>query len=156
MGHYIGIDIHRKFSAVCRMDESGKVWVERKLWHDDLEGTERFFRESPAGAKAVMEAAVGWRWLSDLLEALGAEVHLAHMAGVKRIATSRLKTDRVDARVLAQLLRTGFLPEACLAPRAVRDLRMQLRHRQGVAAADGFAAADATDPGRSTGPDRTL
>jgi len=132
MGHYIGMDIHRKFSTVCRMDERGAVLAERKLWHDDLEGLEGFFRESPPGTKAVMEATVGWMWLSDLLEGLGVEVHLAHMAGVKLIATSRLKTDRVDARVLAQLLRADFLPEAYLAPREVRDLRMQLRHRQGM------------------------
>ena len=132
MGHYIGMDIHRKFSTVCRVDEEGEILAERKLWHDDLASIERFFRESPPGTKVVMEATVGWMWLSDLLEALGMEVHLAHMAGVKLIATSRLKTDRVDARVLAQLLRLNFLPEAYLAPREVRDLRMKLRHRQGM------------------------
>lgn len=132
MGHYIGMDIHRKFSTVCHMDEGGQILSERKLWHDEPEQMVRFFRESPAGTQVVMEATVGWMWISDLIEKQGLEVHLAHMAAVKLIADSRLKTDRVDARMLAHLLRTGFLPEAYLAPREVRDLRLQLRHRQGL------------------------
>jgi transposase len=48
---------------------------------------------------------------------------------VKLIAGSRLKTDKVDAKALAQLLRTGFLPEAYLAPREVREYREILRYR---------------------------
>jgi transposase len=48
---------------------------------------------------------------------------------VKAIAHARLKNDRVDARTLAHLLRTDLLPEAWIAPRPVKELRMLLRHR---------------------------
>src|SRR5215213_11741612 len=44
-------------------------------------------------------------------------------------AASRVKTDAVDARTLAQLLRADLLPEAYIAPRPLRDLRDLLRHR---------------------------
>lgn len=40
-----------------------------------------------------------------------------------------MKTDAVDARTLAHLLRTDLLPEAYIAPRELRDLRDLLRHR---------------------------
>ena len=40
-----------------------------------------------------------------------------------------MKTDAIDARTLAQLLRGGLLPEAYVAPREIRDLRELLRHR---------------------------
>jgi transposase len=40
-----------------------------------------------------------------------------------------LKNDKVDAEILAQLLRADLLPEAQLAPPAVRQLRALLRHR---------------------------
>ena len=40
-----------------------------------------------------------------------------------------MKTDAIDAKTLAHLLRTGFLPEAYVAPRELRDLRELLRHR---------------------------
>ena len=53
-------------------------------------------------------------------------------AGVKLIAGSRLKTDKVDAKALANLLRTNFLPEAYLAPQDVRRQREILRYRMAM------------------------
>ena len=47
----------------------------------------------------------------------------------KAIASARLKNDKVDATILAQLLRADLLPEAWIAPAPVRQLRAQLRHR---------------------------
>ena len=47
----------------------------------------------------------------------------------RAIAAARVKTDAIDAKTLAHLLRTGFLPEAYVAPRELRDLRELLRHR---------------------------
>lgn len=63
----------------------------------------------------------GWGWLSELAQQYGLEVKLAHPRKVRIIAESQIKTDRVDALALAQLLRTDFLPEAYLAPFAVYD-----------------------------------
>jgi transposase len=65
----------------------------------------------------------------ELLEEMDLEAHLAHPAACKTIAFARLKNDRVDARTLAQLLRADLLPEAWIAPRPVRELRLLLRHR---------------------------
>ncbi len=47
----------------------------------------------------------------------------------RAIASARVKTDAVDARTLAHLLRSDLLPQAYIAPRALRDLRDLLRHR---------------------------
>jgi len=131
-GLYVGIDIHGKCSQVCVMDEAGQVVDKTRLDHGDPRGITDFFERVPAGTPVVMEATCGWMWLSDHLELLGMEVHLAHMAAVRLIAESRLKNDKVDARILAHLLRTGFLPEAYYAPEAVRDIRLLLRYRQGL------------------------
>ena len=49
--------------------------------------------------------------------------------GARRIASARLKNDKVDAAILAQLLRADLLPEAWIAPPPVRQLRALLRHR---------------------------
>jgi transposase len=51
---------------------------------------------------------------------------------VRLIAESRLHTDKVDARTLAHLLRTHFLPEAYLAPPSLQRQRMLLQHREGM------------------------
>jgi transposase len=64
-----------------------------------------------------------------LLEGYGFSPHLVHPLQCKAIASARLKNDKVDAAIMAQLLRADLLPEAWIAPPAVRQLRALLRHR---------------------------
>ncbi len=63
------------------------------------------------------------------MEDAGYDIHLAHPLRTRAIAAARVKTDAVDARTLAHLLRADLLPEAYVAPRELRDLRELLRHR---------------------------
>jgi hypothetical protein len=65
----------------------------------------------------------------QLLEDYGFDPHLVHPSRCKAIASARLKNDKVDAAILAQLLRADLLPEAWIAPAAIRQLRALLRHR---------------------------
>jgi transposase len=83
----------------------------------------------PAGTPVAFEAAYGWGWLVELLEDYGFDPHLVHPLRCKAIASARLKNDKVDAAILAQLLRADLLPEAWIAPPQVRQLRALLRHR---------------------------
>jgi hypothetical protein len=55
-----------------------------------------------------------------------------HPLRCKAIASARLKNDKVDAAILAQLLRADLVPEAWVAPPQVRQLRALLRHRAGL------------------------
>src|ERR1043165_7814064 len=89
----------------------------------------RLIGDFPAGTPVAFEAAFGWSWLIDLLEDYGFEAHLVHPLRCKAIASARLKNDKVDAAILAQLLRADLLPEAWIAPPAIRQLRALLRHR---------------------------
>jgi len=66
--------------------------------------------------------------LSEVLQDLGLEVKLANPSKVKIIPESLIKTDKVDAGALAQLLRTNFLPDCYLAPRELREARDLLRY----------------------------
>ena len=81
------------------------------------------------GTSVAVEATYGWEWLAELLEDAGYDVHLAHPLRTRAIAAARVKTDAVDAKTLAHLLRADLLPEAYVAPRELRDLRELLRHR---------------------------
>lgn len=132
MPHYVGVDIHRKFLQVCVLEEDGTEVHNGRLSMRASGEIAEFFAQFHEDTQVVVEATMGWMWLSDLLQALGLSVHLAHMRGVRVIAESRIKTDKIDARVLAELLRTGFLPEAYLPPAGVREQRMLLRHRERV------------------------
>jgi transposase len=124
---YCGIDLHKRFSAVCIMNSEGQIIQQRKIHHNSGE-LESFFREQPV-LKCALEPVDNWGWVVDALQGLGHEVHLANTYKVRLIAESRIKTDKVDARVLADLLRTGYLPEAYVASVNLRDQRTYLRHR---------------------------
>jgi transposase len=86
----------------------------------------------PVGTPVAFEAAFGWGWLVELLEDYGFTPHLVHPLQCKAIASARLKNDKVDAAILAQLLRADLLPEAWIAPPALRQLRALIRHRVGL------------------------
>ena len=74
--------------------------------------------------KVAVEAGGQTGWIYDVLRELGARVHVVHPLKVKWIAESKKKTDRVDAALLAQLLRIGGLPEPVHMPsRRSRELR---------------------------------
>jgi transposase len=131
MGVYVGMDVHRKRSQVALLDQDGRQVLNRNLPNDPTEVIAVLGQLEPR-TPVAFEAAYGWGWLADLLEELGLEPHLAHPSGCKAIAAARLKDDRVDARTLAHLLRADLLPEAWIAPQAVRDQRALLRHRAGL------------------------
>ena len=128
MSVYVGIDVHRKRSQVAVVSEDGTVELNKNV----VNGSEPMLRligDLPSGTPVAFEAAFGWGWLVQLLEDYGFEPHMVHPLRCKAIASARLKNDKVDAAILAQLLRADLLPEAWIAPPEVRQLRALLRHR---------------------------
>src|SRR5258708_24405895 len=128
MSVYVGIEVARKRAQVAVVAEDGKVQLNR----DVVNGSERMLRLMgglPSGTPVAFEAAYGWGWLVELLEDYGFDPHLVHPLRCKAIASARLKNDKVDAAILAQLLRADLLPEAWIAPQPARQLRAQLRPR---------------------------
>jgi transposase len=123
----VGIDLHRKRSHVAALDESGRQLLSRRIVNDPQ--TFLALLEDVGECRVALEATYGWEWLADVLQDAGYELHLAHPLRTKAIASARVKTDAVDARTLAHLLRADLLPEAYVAPRELRDLRDLLRHR---------------------------
>jgi transposase len=128
MSVYVGIDVHRKRSQVAVVDECGKVLANRNV-PNGVEPILGVIGGLPPGTPAAFEAAFGTGWLVELLEGYGFAPHLVHSLRCKAIASARLKNDKVDAAILAQLLRADLLPEAWIAPPPVRQLRALLRHR---------------------------
>ena len=128
MSVYVGIDVHRKRSQVAVIDQDGKVLANRNV-NNGVTPILSVIGGLPPGTPAAFEAAFGWGWLLELLEDYGFEPHLVHPLQCKAIASARLKNDKVDAAILAQLLRADLLPEAWIAPPEVRQLRALLRHR---------------------------
>lgn len=128
MSVYVGIDVHRKRSQVAVVDEAGQVLKNRNVVNG-VDTVLSVIGEYPTHTPVAFEAAYGWGWLVELLDDYGYQPHLVHPTRCKAIASARLKNDKVDAAILAQLLRADLLPEAWIAPAATRQLRALLRHR---------------------------
>ncbi len=126
-GEYVGVDLHRRRSVIVRLDDGGEVVSEVLIPNDPGIFSVEVAKAGPE-ARVVLEATYGWYWAVDLLQGMGLEVHLAHPLGLAW-GHRRRKDDRIDAQDLADLLRLGRLPEAWIAPPAVRELRELVRFR---------------------------
>ena len=113
----VGIDLHRRRSHVAVIDEEGTEMLSRRITNDPATFLELLaeLRATPGSPWRRPTAGSG---SPTLLQDAGYELHLAHPLRTKAIASARVKTDAVDARALAYLLRADLLPEAYIAPRS--------------------------------------
>ena len=127
----VGLDYHQVGVQVCVLAPDGRVLANRSLPNDVgalMELAGRFGRP----VQAAVEACCGAAALADALVQRGWAVHLAHPGYVRKMKQNPDKTDYSDARLLADLVRVGYLPRVWLAPPAIRDLRCLVRYRQQV------------------------
>ena len=109
MEHHVGIDVSLDLSSVCVLDAAGKVVREAKV-ASEPQALVAFLRglELPV-ARVGLEAGPLSQWLYDGLREAGFEAVLLETRHVKAaLSAMAVKTDRRDARGIAQLLRMGW------------------------------------------------
>jgi transposase len=109
--YFTGIDQHKRTSFLTTLDQGGSIVRSTKL-KNNPEAIRAYFGSLKGRHQATVETSTGWYWMSDLLASAGVELSLAHAKFVKAISYAKVKTDKVDAETLAQLLRMGMIPEA--------------------------------------------
>jgi transposase len=124
---YVGIDLHRRRSVIVRKNSDGEVLSKVHIDNDPIALAAAVSAAGP-NPEVVLEATFGWYWAADVLQDLGANVHLAHPLG-NNWGNRRVKNDERDANDLVDLLRMGRLAEAWIAPPAIRELREMTRYR---------------------------
>lgn len=124
----IGVDYHKRYSHMTVMDAQGHV-LKAGTVPNTAEAVRSFVAPYRNGGRAVVEATRNWTVIYDLLEAELEEVLLAHPLKVRAIAEARIKTDRIDSRILAHLLRCDLLPTAYVRPKEERTVQHVLRQR---------------------------
>lgn len=126
---YLGIDVHSKYSEVCGLSEDGEVTVRCRIPTTET-GLKRFFGKRER-SKVTLESGPVTPWVYRLLCELGHEVTVVNPRRVRLIAESTLKTDSIDAEVLARLSRLdlGFLRPVYQRTREAQELRTRLRVR---------------------------
>jgi len=125
---YIGIDLHKHYTHFVVLNQKGDV-VKRARIPSEREAVIKFFSELEWPKVAALEATRNWYWFYDLVEKMGVSLNLVAPHKMRVIAESTVKTDKVDARVIAELLRVGYLPTCYVPSPEVRQLRELLRQR---------------------------
>ena len=128
---HVGIDLHKKESQICSLGEGGEL-------------TEPRVRTTPAGfanvlgdrprARILLEASTESEWVARCLEELGHEVIVAdpNFAPMYATRSRRIKTDRRDARALAEACRLGAYRPAHRLSEAQRHVRGRLTVRDAL------------------------
>jgi transposase len=126
----VGLDYHKDSIQVCIMDPGGRIVANRRC-RNQVEALVRLVASFGDDVHAAVESCTGAAALADELATRhGWSISLAHPGYVARMKQTPDKTDWGDARVLADLVRVGYLPKVWLAPEDVRQLRALVRYRQ--------------------------
>src|SRR3954454_12319379 len=125
---YLGIDWSYRRAAWCSLSDAGVI-VGEGVVPADADGLARLVIERGTDVRAVVEMMSGAIWVRDQLAAAGWRVQVAHARKVRDVAPLACKTDKVDARVLAELCRRDLVPELWVPPLEDRELREPLRRR---------------------------
>lgn len=108
---YVGLDVHKRSVRVCGINPSGRKVFEMNVAcaHDDLLAFCR--KHLRADDHVALEATANTWAVAELVRPHVARVVVSNPLRTKAIAQAKIKTDKIDAEVLAQLLRCDYLPD---------------------------------------------
>jgi transposase len=126
MGRTLGLDVHKRFAEVAVVEEDGEL---RRLGRVETGELRTFARSLGRDDHVVLEStSLTWA-IADLLSQHAGRVTVSNPMRTKAIASAKVKTDKVDAQVLAQLGAAEFVPEVWAPDEQTRMLRRRVAHR---------------------------
>lgn len=126
---FVGLDVHKREITYCILDAGGALLSQDKFLLD-RETLDNFARSTlRPGDQVALESTTNCWAVAEIVQRHVGRVVVSNPMATKAIAQSKIKTDKVDSRVLAQLLRCDFLPEVW-QPDAETRLRRQLSGRR--------------------------
>jgi transposase len=131
----VGIDVHKRRCQACLKDERGRLIGEVSFPRDE-EGIRSFHRllQNHGEARIVLEST-GNLWVpiyDHLADDPANRVILANPRKTRIIAEAKIKNDRMDARVLADLVRADLVAESYVPSKEIREQRALLRQRRSL------------------------
>jgi transposase len=131
----IGLDIHRAFAEAVALEDGrlkrlGRVVMRREL-------LEKFAAALAKDDVVVVEATGNAAVVAAIIGPHVERVVIANPKQVRIIAHAKIKTDTIDAGVLAQLYASGFLPEVWIADEVTQALRRQVTRRNQIVTHEG-------------------
>lgn len=125
---FAGLDVHKKETEAVVVDDAGSVLLRERL-ATRRETLEKFAHRHLRECRVALEATTNTWAVVGVLQPLVKEVVVSNPMRTRAIASAKIKTDRIDALALAQLLRSGYLPSVWCPDEATRVLRQQTSER---------------------------
>lgn len=126
---FVGLDLHKRYITACALAMDGALLGEVRRMPVSVSALQDFLAALPAPVCVAMEATLYWAWLHEQLTAAGYDACVVDAYKVKLIWQARSKTDPIDARKLAELLRVNLLPTIWIPDAETRARRPLLRGR---------------------------
>jgi len=130
---FAGLDVHKQEIECVVIDDDGNVVLRQRL-ATAREVIEAFARRHLKNCRVALEATTNCWAVAGILEPLCKQVVVSNPLRTRAIAEAKIKTDRVDALVLAQLLRCEYLPSVWTPDSQTRTLRQQSTERANLSA----------------------
>jgi transposase len=131
---FVGLDLHKKEIEAVILGDDGNILL-RTRFASTREALESFVRQHLFQQHRVALEATTNTWaVVAILQPFAAEVIVSNPLRTRAIAAAKIKTDRIDALVLAQLLRTDFLPAVWTPDAQTSQLRHQATERANLTA----------------------
>lgn len=129
MMRYVGIDVGKARCRAAVMNEKGTI-EDEFFFENNNKGIANLLSTLNSQDSVVMEST-GNLWLNiyDSLDQRKIKVVLANPLKTKAIASAKVKTDKLDARILAHLLRADLIAESYVPEESIRQMRALVRQR---------------------------
>ena len=129
--NYVGVDLHKERSWFYVMDKNGKRLSSKSI-SNKLGILKKYFLTIPKPFALAVEATYNWYFFVDLAREHADKVYLANSYELKAFAKRNKKTDKIDAKLITDVLRKGYLPKVHIADKATRELKESLRYRMNL------------------------
>lgn len=126
MGFFAGVDLGKRKSQIVVIGADRRV-VENVKIENDAKAFVRIFQKYKGQIDVACEASSNAFWLVDILEPIVRSIQVGHTSKIRWIAEARIKTDKIDAKILAELRRADLFPAICVPPKRIRELRELVR-----------------------------
>jgi transposase len=134
MARFVGLDVHKSVIEACILDADGRVEARHRFALDE-QALALFARTRlRPDDRVVLEATTNTWAVARVIRPHVAEVVVSNPMQTRAIAQAKVKTDKVDARILAQLLRCDFLPRVWEPSEAIQGLRCLVNRRAALVA----------------------
>jgi len=127
--YFVGLDVHKQVIAYCVKNATGEILVEGTI-AATRGALNEWVKTVPGPWSGGMEATPFSHWIYEHLKSHAAQLEMGHAARMKAISAGKKKSDKLDARTIADLLRANLFPACFVISPELGALRQQLRFRR--------------------------